>query len=60
MAVDFICNMCGGNNVSRDAWADWDAREQEWVLRVAFDYAFCHDCEGETRLEEVELARTKP
>jgi hypothetical protein len=29
---------------------------QEWVLGAAYDYAFCHDCEGETKLVEVEFA----
>lgn len=51
MRVSYICKTCGSDNVSRDAWADWDAREQQWVLRCAFDYAHCHDCDGETRLE---------
>ena len=55
MKVDYVCNVCGGNDVSRDAWADWDAATQHWVLGAVFDYAHCHDCDGETRLEEVEL-----
>jgi hypothetical protein len=33
----------------------WDAEAQDWVLGAAFDYAYCHDCDEETRLEEVEL-----
>ena len=44
-----------GNHVSRDAWADWDAGEQEWVLGAVFDYGHCHDCDGEASLEGVEL-----
>ena len=43
-------------HVSRDAWADWDSARQEWVLGAVFDDAHCHDCEGETRLDEVPLA----
>jgi hypothetical protein len=60
MAVDDVCNVCGGNDVSRDAWADWDAGAQLWELRTAFDYAHCHTCEGETRLVEVELKTREP
>lgn len=56
MAVDRICGTCGGKNVSRDAWADWDVHTQDWVLGAVYDYAFCHDCQEETRLEEVEVA----
>lgn len=55
MAVDYVCNTCGGNSVTRDAWAEWDAEGQDWVLGAVYDYAFCHDCQGATRLEEVEL-----
>ena len=53
--VTYICNMCGGKAVTRDAWAAWDVDGQQWVLGAAYDYAFCHDCEDETRLIEVEL-----
>ena len=53
--IDIICGTCGGNNVSRDAWADWDAATQQWVLGAVFDYGHCHDCDGESRLEEVVL-----
>jgi hypothetical protein len=58
--VDYTCNMCGGNGVTRDAWAEWDADEQHWVLGAAFDYSYCHDCDEETRLVEVDLAAREP
>ena len=57
--IDIVCGTCGGNNVSRDAWANWDTRKQEWVLSSVFDYGHCHDCDGESRLEEVELDATE-
>jgi hypothetical protein len=53
--VTYICENCGGKTVTRDAWAEWDERHQDWVLGAAYDYAFCHDCHEETNLEEVEL-----
>ncbi|GGA34967.1 hypothetical protein GCM10011395_01630 [Sphingomonas psychrolutea] len=55
MRVTFVCNRCGGKTVTRDAWADWDQDKQEWALGAVFDYAFCHECEEETNLEEIEL-----
>lgn len=55
--VTFVCSQCGSDDVSRDAWAEWDVDEQQWVLRAAFDHAHCHPCDGETRLIEVDLAR---
>lgn len=53
--IDIICGTCGSKNVSRDAWADWDVHTQQWVLGAVFDYGHCHDCDGESRLQEVEL-----
>lgn len=55
MRFDYVCQTCGGNTVTRDAWAEWDTEEQEWVLGAAYDYAFCHDCQAETHLVEIEL-----
>jgi len=51
-----VCNVCGSDEVSRDAWADWHVKNQQWVLGAVFDYAHCHRCDVETRLVEVELA----
>lgn len=56
--IAIVCKYCGSDDVSRDAWADWDTREQQWVLRTAFDYAHCHRCDRKTSLVEVELAPT--
>ncbi|HEX6374949.1 MAG TPA: hypothetical protein VFZ91_04435 [Allosphingosinicella sp.] len=60
MAVDYVCEECGGNSISRDAWANWDAAAQDWGLGAVFDYAFCHDCQAETELVEVDLATREP
>jgi hypothetical protein len=53
--IQIVCGTCGSTDVSRDAWGVWDFAAQEWVLRTVFDYAFCHACDGETRLEEVSI-----
>jgi hypothetical protein len=54
--VTFVCYRCGGNNVTRDAWSRWDVKTQDWVLGDLYDNADCQDCDGETKLVEVELA----
>ena len=54
--VTYVCNSCGSDDVSRDAWSDWDIKAQQWVLRVAFDYAHCHRCDCEASLKEVKLS----
>lgn len=46
-----LCGTCGSDRVVRDAWATWNASTQEWELQEVFDYAFCHACECECRLE---------
>lgn len=52
MKVTYICGICGSDQVSRDAWVDWDTATQQWVLGAVFDYAHCHGCEGKTHLVE--------
>ena len=53
--IKIVCSTCGGENVMRDAWAEWDVERQEWVLQNVFDAAHCEDCDGETSLDEVEV-----
>ncbi|HUD92251.1 hypothetical protein [Sphingobium sp.] len=51
----YICNVCGSDHVTRDAWATWDVEAQDWILEVAFDHAHCHSCMGHARLDRVVL-----
>lgn len=53
--IAIIGGTCGSDEVSLDAWANWNTRSQEWVLGSVFDYGHCHRCYGENRLIEVEL-----
>jgi hypothetical protein len=58
--IAIVCGTCGSDDVSRDAWANWDTREQEWVLGTVFDCGHCHCCDCESRLIEVQLAPANP
>lgn len=51
----YICNVCGSDHVTRDAWAAWDTAAQHWVLEVAFDHSWCHRCMSAARLDRVVL-----
>ncbi|WP_416462534.1 hypothetical protein [Sphingomonas sp. VDB2] len=51
----YICNVCGSDHVTRDAWAAWDMAAQHWVLEVVFDQCWCHRCMSATRLDRVVL-----
>jgi hypothetical protein len=50
--VRMVCRDCGGEDVTREAWAVWDVGAQEWVLGAVFDHAFCHRCMIAAQLEE--------
>jgi len=56
--IEYACVRCGGVAVTRDAWAEWNARQQAWVLSETFDFAFCHQCHRETHLTERPVAQT--
>ena len=53
--IRIVCEACGSERVTRDAWAEWDVDTQDWVLASVYDYAFCHDCEEDARLKEVAI-----
>ena len=56
--VTYLCERCGSDLVTHDAWAEWDVDKQKWVLGATYDHTYCHNCDGETHLLEVELVRT--
>ncbi len=54
-----VCETCRSEDVTRDAWAAWDAEQQDWVLGAVFDYAYCHKCQGDAHIEEVPVRRAR-
>lgn len=57
--VTICCSACGSAEVMRDAWAQWDDGEQDWVLGAVFDAAFCAACENDATLEQRPLGATE-
>lgn len=55
--VRMVCETCGSELVTRDAWAEWAVDAQDWTLGAVYDYAFCHSCEADTHIAEVALDR---
>jgi hypothetical protein len=55
--IRIICSECGGANVRRDAWAEWNEQHQRWELGTVFDQGFCEDCGVEVTLDEQPLPR---
>ena len=58
--LKMVCEHCGGENVKRDAWAEWDVASQQWTLGAVFDNSYCDGCGGETSIEEVEIDGPQP
>ncbi len=54
------CKHCNSASVMRDAWAQWDVDDQDWVLGSVFDQAYCNACSGETTLVEEEVQGESP
>lgn len=50
LRVQKVCETCGSELVTRDAWAEWDADAQRWTLGAIYDYAYCPACDAETRI----------
>ena len=55
--ITYVCETCGSDDVMCDAYAEWRTDLQAWQVRDTFSKgAYCNKCDGETRLEEKELA----
>ncbi len=48
--IDYACGHCGGAQIIRDAWAEWDVERQSWILSAVFDFAYCLECRKDTQL----------
>ncbi len=45
--VTIHCSSCGGENVRKDAYAEWNSELQQWELSAVFDHTVCDDCGSE-------------
>jgi hypothetical protein len=54
--VQMVCTHCGSASVLADAYAEWNSRHQRWEVTNTMDKGgYCEDCEGEARIESVNL-----
>lgn len=56
LKLRMVCEDCGSEEVTRDAWAQWNVEMQDWELGAVFDYAYCHRCQRDAHIEERPLA----
>jgi len=45
--VTIHCAACNGENVRKDAYAEWNVELQQWELSAVFDHTVCDDCGGQ-------------
>lgn len=53
--VTYVCRTCGSEDVSQDAWADWNPATSQMELRSSFDDSHCHQCEESTKTDELKI-----
>ncbi len=55
-----VCPYCKGDQVVKDAWAEWCSVTDNWVLKTTFDHFVCDACGGEIgKPTWVELDKTE-
>jgi type II secretory ATPase GspE/PulE/Tfp pilus assembly ATPase PilB-like protein len=57
--VRMVCEKCRSEEVTRDAWAEWGADEQKWVLGTVYDHTFCHNCQERTHIKQIRIRRRR-
>ena len=52
-----VCRDCGSDDVSVDAYVDWNVETQSWdIIRATYESATCHQCGDSCKLNEVPYA----
>jgi len=51
--VAMVCSTCGSEDVTLDALAAWDVKNQRWKLAGTLDYAHCNTCGCECRINDI-------
>ena len=51
--IDYQCNHCGSSDLLFDAWAVWNAEEQQMEFEEICSFAFCRECDGETHENKI-------
>lgn len=55
-----VCSACGSEDVTKDAWAEWDIEKQDWVLQNVYDDTFCQTCEESQKVNWLPVKPAPP
>ena len=50
-----VCSRCQSSEVTFDATAYWNFRDQQFEYDILFDEVYCPNCDGKQRVEWVPL-----
>jgi len=53
--IKYVCRDCGSDDVLIDAWAKWNEETQQMELATTFDHTHCASCDGECKVNEIEI-----
>jgi rubrerythrin len=57
----WACKKCGGIEVGRDAWAEWDVEKQDWsIVAAVYDDYVCENCGSDATIVPVALDYVPP
>ncbi len=48
-----VCAHCGSDDVTMDAVARWDIKQQTWIMSDTQDFTDCQQCGGQCNIKYV-------
>lgn len=55
----YVCRHCQSENITQVCDARWDVDKQSWLVSDTWNNYYCHDCDGDARVDKPELESTK-
>ena len=53
---NYVCSVCGSDDVVRDAYAGWNENKQRWYLCYVKELqGYCNNCKMNVLINEVKL-----
>jgi hypothetical protein len=53
-AYRMVCKHCKSEGITQTCDARWDFEKQAWLISDTWNNYYCHECDGETKVEKSE------
>ena len=53
--VKYVCEECGGDDVTATFYCTWSIDKQDWVVGDDYGNDYCNDCEEEASLTQEKI-----